>query len=223
MSNISELSFKQTMEWIKKNRGRVYCCTLNELMMAREDKKLEAMINSAEVLTPDGMPLVWNLRRKGKKAERVYGPDLMRAVLENGGKDNVFIGDSENEKYFSKFGKYIVAPYKEKFEEADYQQIIMTLKDNRKKIVWVGLGARKQIEMADRLFREIPENTYVTVGAAFDFLSGQKKQAPKWIRNNGGEWLFRLIMEPRRLAKRYLRIIGFIARRLFLKEDNSKN
>lgn len=207
----------ETREWMLENKGVVYCCTLNEMMMAEKDKNIKNILEKGNLLTADGVPLVWALRKTNKKAERVYGPDLMKAVLESGWKNNVFIGDIKNKDYFSKFGEYVVMPYKEKFEEKDYRKIVRELKDRNKKIVWIGLGAKKQIEMADRLFREIPNNTYVTVGAAFDFLSGNKRQAPKWIRNNGGEWLFRLLEEPERLGKRYLRIGWFLVKIFFQK------
>ena len=68
--------------------------------------------------------------------------------------------------------------------------------------------------VADDLKKRLPDKVYVTVGAAFDFLSGNKKQAPKWLRNMGGEWLFRLLCEPIRLGKRYLKIIGFLVNRI---------
>ena len=67
--------------------------------------------------------------------------------------------------------------------------------------------------VADDLKKRLPDKVYVTVGAAFDFLSGNKKQAPKWLRNMGGEWLFRLLCEPIRLGKRYLKIIEFLVNR----------
>ena len=71
-------------------------------------------------------------------------------------------------------------------------------------VLWVGLGAPKQErwmhEHKDRL--RVP--VMVGVGAAFDMLSGRRKQAPRWMREHGLEWSFRLLQEPRRLWRRYL-------------------
>jgi N-acetylglucosaminyldiphosphoundecaprenol N-acetyl-beta-D-mannosaminyltransferase len=71
-------------------------------------------------------------------------------------------------------------------------------------IIWVGLGAPKQ-DVWMELYRPVLNATLlVGVGAAFDFIAGTKKQAPQWMQQNGLEWLFRLVSEPRRLWKRYL-------------------
>jgi N-acetylglucosaminyldiphosphoundecaprenol N-acetyl-beta-D-mannosaminyltransferase len=81
----------------------------------------------------------------------------------------------------------------------------------RPDIVWVGLSTPKQERwMADHLGR-IEAPVLIGVGAAFDFLAGTKRQAPRWIQRNGLEWLFRLCSEPRRLWRRYAYIVpGFL-------------
>jgi N-acetylglucosaminyldiphosphoundecaprenol N-acetyl-beta-D-mannosaminyltransferase len=71
-------------------------------------------------------------------------------------------------------------------------------------ILFVGLGAPKQEKWMAKYARTLNVPITVGVGAAFDFLSGEKKQAPIWMQKNGLEWLFRLISEPRRLYKRYI-------------------
>jgi len=130
----------------------------------------------------------------------------------NSGVGQFFIGDEKNQGYFSKLGKYLVLPYKDKFDENDYKRIVEEIRKSKTKVVWIGLGQRKQIIAADELKKRLPDRIYVTVGAAFDFLSGNKKQAPKWLRNMGGEWLFRWLSEPKRLTKRYLGIMGFLVK-----------
>ena len=94
-----------------------------------------------------------------------------------------------------------------------YQMIVEKIKNSKARVVWLGLGAKKQIVMANSLYKMLPDRVYITVGAAFDFISKNKKQAPKWLRNLGGEWLFRCIQEPGRLAKRYKNIVSFMVRR----------
>jgi N-acetylglucosaminyldiphosphoundecaprenol N-acetyl-beta-D-mannosaminyltransferase len=174
------------------------------------------ILERATLLTADGMPLVWEMRRKIGKGERVYGPDLMKKMLilsDFGNKfGNFFIGDEKNRKYFEKYGEYITLPYKDKFKESEYYMMVKKIKKDSPKFVWLGLGAEKQIEVANNLSKLLPKCIFITVGAAFDFLSGNKKQAPKGIQKIGFEWLFRLINEPKRLGKRYLKCALFLLR-----------
>ena len=94
-------------------------------------------------------------------------------------------------------------PFRPLTPEED-EQIVAMINRARPDIVWVGLGAPKQeYWMAEHVGRlEAP--VMVGVGAAFDFHSGRKKQAPRWMQRSGLEWLFRLLTEPRRLWRRYL-------------------
>ena len=74
-------------------------------------------------------------------------------------------------------------------------------------IVWVGLGAPRQEVWMSEHAGWVGAPVLVGVGAAFDFLSGHKRQAPRWIQRRGLEWLFRLVSEPRRLWRRY--VLGY--------------
>lgn len=212
---MSNLGFGETIKRIldlakEQKGGRVYCCTLNEVLMVNEEKKMKSMLEEGEIVTPDGMPLVWALRKKGLKgAERVYGPEILAEIMDKKVKQT-FIGSEENEGYFQRKGDYFVFPFNREMRERDYQLIIKRIIANKSRLVWVALGSKKQIIVANELFKRLPSRVYLTVGAAFDFVSGKKKQAPRWIRNNGGEWLFRIFQEPRRLYGRYLKIILFI-------------
>ena len=209
--DFSAMGLNQTAEWILKNKGTVYCCTLNEVLVADRDEEFRQILKKGDLLTTDGMPLVWLMKLKTGRGERVYGPDLLEKFQNLKPKNRqLFIGNAKNEYYFSKIGRYLVLPFKDRFDESDYLKIVAEICKSRAGVVWVSLGAEKQIIVADELKRRLPDRVYVTVGAAFDFLSGNKKQAPKWIRNIGGEWLYRLLMEPKRLTRRYLMVMGFL-------------
>jgi N-acetylglucosaminyldiphosphoundecaprenol N-acetyl-beta-D-mannosaminyltransferase len=215
---LSKLNLGETVDWIKsRDGGVVLCCTLNEMMMASDDNEVRGAMNRANILTPDGMPLVWWLRYKTGSCSRVYGPELLEELIINNEKliiKHLFIGDKNNKDFFEKYGEYVVLPYREKFEEEDYKMVADKISSGQAKIVWIGLGARKQIIMADELRKRVPNRIYITVGAAFDFLSGNIRQCPKLIRNIGGEWIFRLVTEPKRLSRRYLCIVRYLINRL---------
>lgn len=201
---------------LDKRNFNIYFCTLNEIVIA--DKNLgfkEKLLKSKTILVTDGMPLVWLMKLKTGFSERIYGPDFLKKyLLDNKNFTNIFIGDSNNKNYFKKFGEYLTMPMKEKFTETDFKNLVKKIKKSRGEVVWLGLGAEKQIEVADELKKRGIKKTILTVGAAFDYLSGNKKQAQKIIRNSGFEWLFRLLTEPKRLWPRYSQIIKFLINKI---------
>jgi N-acetylglucosaminyldiphosphoundecaprenol N-acetyl-beta-D-mannosaminyltransferase len=101
-------------------------------------------------------------------------------------------------------------PFRELTPEED-RAVVAAINAARPDIVWVGLSTPKQeFWMVNHLGR-IEAPVMVGVGAAFDFLAGEKRQAPPWMQRNGLEWLFRLCSEPRRLWRRYAYIVpGFL-------------
>jgi N-acetylglucosaminyldiphosphoundecaprenol N-acetyl-beta-D-mannosaminyltransferase len=227
---ISSLGFSETVGWIRqrvksKTGVRIYCSNLNEVILARERREIKEVLLRASLLTADGMPLVWLMRKKIGYGERVYGPDLLEGVLMSDEKKEIkhfFIGSTVDNlkkiesRICSNFGYlknnlgFYSPPFMERFDRKEINIIATKIRDFKPGIVWIGMGAEKQTLLADKLSRKIDGIVWIAVGAAFDFLAGTKKQCPRLIREFGGEWLFRWIMEPRRLTKRYWRIIKFV-------------
>ncbi len=206
-------------EWIKKRQQRYVCVTnVHSVMESLRNPKLRDILNRSGLSTPDGMPLVWLCRWGGqRRTQRVYGPDLMMSVCESGqaeGYRHFLYGGEPNvldllaKRLEREFPSIDVAgsfspPFRTLTEDED-KEIVDMINKFRPDVVWVGLGAPKQeLWMADHIDR-LNCPVLVGVGAAFDFIAGQKSQAPAWMRNNGLEWLFRLIQEPRRLWRRYV-------------------
>jgi N-acetylglucosaminyldiphosphoundecaprenol N-acetyl-beta-D-mannosaminyltransferase len=171
------------------------------------------------------MPLVWFSRWFGMRpAERVYGPDLMRsftALSAKAGYRHFYYGGGEGVAESLRAallerhpGLQVVGTFTPPFRAMSPDEelaAIEAINAAAPDIVWVGLSTPKQERwMADhRAVIEAP--VMVGVGAAFDFLSGRKRQAPRWIQDHGLEWLFRLCSEPRRLWRRYAYIVpGFL-------------
>ncbi len=205
--------------WIARREPRYVCVTgVHGVMESQRDEDLRRIHNRAGIVAPDGMPLVWLSRLRGfRHVERVYGPDLMLAVCEysvSRGYRHFFYGGVEGvadrlaaalQKRFP--GLQVVGTYSPPFRpltpEED-EQVVGIINAGDPDIVWVGLSTPKQerwmVEHRDRLRAPV----LIGVGAAFDFLSGRKPQAPRWMQRSGLEWLFRLLTEPRRLWRRYL-------------------
>lgn len=206
--------------WIREreNSRFVAVCNVHMVMEAHHESQFKAMLNSSGMTVPDGKPLTWIGRHLGfDLKQRVYGPDLFQDFLtETHGRKyrHYFYGghpevtaklvetirgrypDTEIAGWFS-------PPFRALNPEED-DAIIATINDSEADILWVGLGCPKQeIWMYERRERlSVP--VMVGVGQAFNIVAGNTKQAPRWMRERGLEWLFRLLLEPRRLWKRYL-------------------
>jgi N-acetylglucosaminyldiphosphoundecaprenol N-acetyl-beta-D-mannosaminyltransferase len=180
--------------------------------------EFRALVNKADLVTPDGMPLVWALKKLGvPDATRVYGPDLTLHVCEAAARAGIKIGlyggTAESLSGFVDFLKRrfqgieivcsIAPPFRplEPDEDANYTR---QLAESGAQIVLVGIGCPKQeLWMAEH--RERLQAVLLGVGAAFDFHSGRVRQSPRVLQRMGLEWAFRLAMEPKRLWKRYAR------------------
>jgi len=200
-------------------QGRaVHLCNAYTLSLARHDPELRYRLNQGNLNLPDGMPLIWVGRRLGLDHldGRVYGPDLMLATMDRGrklglrhylhGSTDEVLTMLEAELRRRLPGVDIVGrdapPFRELTAEEEFA-LEQHLVDLRPDMVWVGLGTPKQDAFVHH-FRYRAPSTFVAVGAAFDFISGAKRQAPVWMQERGLEWAYRLAREPWRLGKRYL-------------------
>lgn len=221
---VDALTFAQAIDqlasWARGSTPRyVSTCTVYTLMRALEDDHIATALNGADMVTADGMPLVWLQHMRGDKfAERVYGPDLTLALLDKLKDDptvsHFFLGGLEGVPELlvnalkARFPELPIAgafspPVASIGDKADIS-IVERVNASRAAVVWVGLGSPKQ-DLWMHLYRPmLNAPLLIGIGAAFDFLSGTKVQAPKWMQQRGLEWLFRLYQEPRRLGKRYL-------------------
>ncbi len=220
---VSAINMTQTLDiidgWIAHRQQHYVCITgVHGIMESQRDEGLRRIHNEAGLVTPDGMPLVWLSRLHGHPdVDRVYGPDLMLALCERSllkGHKHFFYGGGEGvHKYLAnnlrqRFpGLRVVGGYSPPFRPlngAEDEQIVEAINDADPDIVWIGLSTPKQERwMSDHVGR-LTAPVLLGVGAAFDFHSGLKKQAPRWMQRSGLEWLFRLATEPRRLWRRYL-------------------
>jgi N-acetylglucosaminyldiphosphoundecaprenol N-acetyl-beta-D-mannosaminyltransferase len=205
--------------WISGHQTQYVCITpVHSVMLCQDDPELQKIFNASGLTTPDGMPLVWLNRLKGRKhVERVYGPDLMLALCEHSvaeGYRHYFFGGAEGvpeqlaESLQIRFpGLAVAGTYSPPFRDLTFEEdarIVQKINQANPDIVWVGLGAPKQERWMASHRDQLNAPVLIGVGAAFDFHTGRKPQAPRWMQRSGLEWLFRLLSEPKRLWKRYL-------------------
>jgi N-acetylglucosaminyldiphosphoundecaprenol N-acetyl-beta-D-mannosaminyltransferase len=216
--------------------GMTCVATVHTLMEAWDDPGFRAIVNDAELVTSDGMPLVWSLRALGaRQASRVYGPTLLPFVCEHAARRGVpvgFYGGSPEvvgeltHRLVRRYPRLAIAfrhspPHSDAPPALD-DEVAAAIEESGARVLFVGLGCPKQ-ERWMAAYREHVSCALVGVGAAFDFVAGAKRQAPAWMQRAGLEWLFRLGCEPRRLWRRYARHNPRFALRIALQIARERN
>jgi N-acetylglucosaminyldiphosphoundecaprenol N-acetyl-beta-D-mannosaminyltransferase len=208
---------RRVLRWAREGRSSYVCvATVHTTMEAFDSAAFRQVVNGADLVTPDGRPLVWALRGLGvRDASQVRGTDLTTHVVERAARENVPIGlYGGTPELLEVFGRVlkthypkirvvcqIAPPFRPLTPEED-EVVTREIIASGARILFVGIGCPKQEKWMAAHTGRIPA-VMVGVGAAFDFHTGRVRQAPHWMQVAGLEWLFRLLMDPRRLWKRY--------------------
>jgi N-acetylglucosaminyldiphosphoundecaprenol N-acetyl-beta-D-mannosaminyltransferase len=214
-----------TIAGLANSGGSHYVCvtSVHGIVESQSDPALKRIHNDASLVTPDGMPLVWTMKLLGNRdVSRVYGPDLFLNVMrisDRAGLRHFFYGATDEtlqklranvEKRFPDVqivGTY-APPFRPLTEDED-AEVIRLIDASGANVVWVGLSTPKQERWMAGHIERIKASVAIGVGAAFDFHAGVTPQAPSFIRHSGLEWLYRLLTEPRRLWRRYAKIVPY--------------
>jgi N-acetylglucosaminyldiphosphoundecaprenol N-acetyl-beta-D-mannosaminyltransferase len=187
-------------------------------METRDDAAFRRVVNGADLTVPDGLPLVWAQRLLGHQgASQVRGADLALDLCAYAERERIPLGlFGGSESVIARLKQVLLArfpelkivysespPFRPITAEED-REYVEHIRKSGTKILFVGLGCPKQ-EQWMAAHKDRLDVVMLGIGAAFDFITGQKKAAPEWMRRIGLEWLFRLASEPRRLWRRYLK------------------
>jgi N-acetylglucosaminyldiphosphoundecaprenol N-acetyl-beta-D-mannosaminyltransferase len=210
---------RRVVRWAREGRSAYVCvASVHMVMEAYDSKVFQQVVNGAELVTPDGRPLVWVLNALGVKgASQVRGTDLTSHVVEQAAHENVPIalygGTPELLESFARVlrARYpnvqivcqIAPPFRPLTPKED-EEVLRKIAASGARILLVGIGCPKQENWMAMHRGSIPA-VMLGVGAAFDFHTGRVRQAPRWMQMMGLEWAFRLAMDPRRLWKRYVK------------------
>ena len=228
-------AISKVSDWAKKAEGGYICiCNSHSVVTAHKNPDFASTINAANMATADGAPVAWLMRRLGSPNQiRINGPDFMWKYCDYATRagDSIYLyGSSESTLSALKLklqesfpGLRIAGAYSPPFRpltELEDTAIVDAINTSGAGVVWVSLGCPKQEKWMEAHRGRI-RAVMIGVGAAFDYHAGTISRAPKWMQNNGLEWLHRLISEPRRLWKRYLvtntLFIWYATRQIFLK------
>lgn len=200
-------------------------CSAHAFFESEIDAELEQIFQNS-LLISDGKPLTLYLKFKNPRIQQIRGADFMRMMLKDSPRDihHAFIGSTDkNLSALKSYAEGINSTCKYStlspgFTD-DVQNQLQEIREfvflKKPDVIWIGLGAPKQFKVAYSLAREIGRPV-AAVGAAFDFLTGNKPEAPSLIQRLGLEWMFRLFQEPRRLFLRYLYGNSNLLRMIFL-------
>jgi N-acetylglucosaminyldiphosphoundecaprenol N-acetyl-beta-D-mannosaminyltransferase len=216
---ISRRSMKQTLdlllERISQGEG-AWLLTLNTEMLARfaRDPHYRELIAQADIITADGMPLVWASRFRGPHqdiSERTTGVDLVDAFLRLPQVPPfAIIGGVDPATTVARYGdaathacRYLYTGQVD-LSEQQLQQFVDAMRAEQVNLLFAALGVPKQDKLALKMRTMMPELVIAGIGGTFEILGPQGSRAPLWMQRTGTEWLFRLVKEPGRLWKRYL-------------------
>ena len=189
------------------------------LIEASQNSLLREKINRFEIVAPDGQPVRWALNRfyKTGLTDRVYGPELMLRLCARAEQEQVGIYlygsllhvlERLSGNLLRRFPKLRIAGYESPpfrpLTVTEDRETVSRINASGAGLIFLGLGCPKQEQFAYD-HRDSIQGVQLCVGAAFDFHAGCKKMAPAWMQRNGLEWAFRLMAEPRRLWRRYVR------------------
>jgi N-acetylglucosaminyldiphosphoundecaprenol N-acetyl-beta-D-mannosaminyltransferase len=227
--------YERTIDWMDAtvaagHRGYICVAAVHTVMVCQEDPELRAAVLGSDLTVPDGQPLVWAMNALGHDlSSRVYGPDLMARYCERAALTGarMFLYGGRNQGALVQLalnlrtrypGLNLVGGYAPPFrpltgEEEDF--VLDEINRSQADVVWVGIGVPKQEKWMAAMRPRLKAPVLVGVGAAFDFHAGLVPQAPSWMQSMGLEWAYRLLQEPGRLWKRYLRynprfVAGFL-------------
>lgn len=234
----SNVSFADTVEWVRQrvlSKRPAYIATANMdfLMQAWRDPELQRILLEADLVVADGIPIVWLSRILGHPLkERVTGSDLVPLFAELAAREgfSIFglggapgVAEKATAKLAERYPGLRIAgcfsPPKADILEMDNPGILARIAAASPDILFVAFGSPKQEKWVNLHIRRWKVSVSIGIGGSLDFLAGAQKRAPRWVQRLAFEWLWRMLSDPRRLFRRYVANIAFLAGtlcRLFL-------
>ncbi len=221
IDNVSMTEAVERIESLISQAEPGYVVTPNADVMVKlhRDDAFQRIYDRAQLVVPDGMPLLWAARCQGTPLkERVAGSDFFIELCQTSARRGYrvfFLGAQEgvaaraSEKLRRAYpGLQVVGTYAPPWgfdqDKEECRRIVEMIREARPQLLFVGLGSPKQEQWIASYYRQCGVPVSMAVGASFDFAAGKVRRAPQWMQRAGCEWFWRLMKEPARLWKRYL-------------------
>ena len=197
--------------------GRAVFVNIDVAVRAQRDPSLRPLVEQADLVLADGMPLVWASRLLHTPLpERVAGSTVLTGILKRAVDEDLPVmlvggkpGSAEAAVESLRAGRgpiragWHTPPFGFERDPAAMEAIEASLDSFGRCLCFVGLGFPKQEKLMEALAKRRPDWWFIATGAGIDFLGGGRR-APRWMQRAGMEWMYRLAREPKRLARRYL-------------------
>lgn len=222
--NVSAVNLSRAIElaesWIARKIPGYVCVTgVHGIMEAQRDTEFCHTLNRAVLNTPDGMPLSWIGRLQGfRQMDRVFGPDLMSEVCQRsvscGYRHFLYGGQPGVAEHLKNVlqdrfpGLQVVGTWTPPFRALNSQEerdLVAQVHACSPDVLWVGISTPRQEQFMAQYVERLRVPLVIGVGAAFDYHTGRIHDSPRWVKRAGLQWLHRLMQDPRRLWRRYLR------------------
>jgi N-acetylglucosaminyldiphosphoundecaprenol N-acetyl-beta-D-mannosaminyltransferase len=214
-----DLIVNQVRHWVNESASCYFCSsTVHMVMESYDDPTFQAVVNGADLVGTDGAPIVWVSRWLGLDRQTcVFAWEVTTRLCEMADQERIpvgFYGSTPEviqdvvENLKGRFATLNVAyafspPFRPLTSKED-EAIVDDIKRSGIRILFVGLGCPKQERWMSEHRGRIPA-TMLGVGWAFDVLAGRSKVAPGWIQKIGMQWLYRVVSNPKKLWRRYLK------------------
>jgi N-acetylglucosaminyldiphosphoundecaprenol N-acetyl-beta-D-mannosaminyltransferase len=217
---LSRMSYSRTLDWLDSNvlqragsRACVFSANVDQLVRYRRSAGFRQAYGTADLIVPDGMPVVWAARLLGRPvAERVTGIDLMHGLCHLAARaqrrcfllgSEVDVARAAAQNLGHLFPGLVVGGWHDGYFSAD-APVVAAVNAARPDLLFVGMGSPRQEFWLQRNFGRLSCRLALPVGGAFEVIAGRKKRAPRLAQRSGMEWAWRLLQDPRRLGRRYL-------------------
>lgn len=217
IDNLSEDEALDAIERLIGDGGSHYMAVVNaaKVVAASRNSELRRVLSQADIVTADGMSVVWAARLLGRSLrQRVTGIDMFERLLVRAserGWSVYFLGAKEHsvtalvEKLKSRHAGLRVAGYRNGyFDEDESEHIAEAIRENGAEMLFVAMGSPRQEQWIYANLEKTGAKFALGVGGSFDHINGLIPRAPAWMQRAGLEWMHRLWREPRRLWRRYL-------------------
>ena len=209
------------LQWASEHKSKTVCvANVHMLMEAHWNPEFAGVLKNSDIVTPDGMPLVWMMKKLGATSQdRVAGLDILASICTSAPKQNIsvfFLGSQKQilsgmrsslEEEYPELHIAAMEPLPFRpLTESEDEALIQKINQSGAGIVFVSLGCPKQEKWMAQHKDKI-QAVMIGLGGAFPVYAGLQKRAPRIVRESGFEWLYRWLQEPRRLAGRYTKTI----------------
>ena len=219
--NLDLLNIDETVNFIddkiQKNQFiQQVVVNVAKIINLQKDTQLFKSVNDSDLINIDGMGIIYGanfLNLDVKKEHKVSGIDLFYSLInlsKNKGYKIFLLGASEeaikltNDNLLSKYPNLKIAGYHHGYFWNDEEKIVQKIKSSGSQLLFVAITSPKKENFINKWKKDLNVNFVMGVGGTFDIVAGKIKRAPVWMQNNGLEWVYRIIQEPKRMWKRYL-------------------